>query len=251
MREKNVKLILSFDGSGFYGWQRQKDKISIQETIENAGLKIFGKEIKIKGCGRTDSKVHGLSYVANFKIETDLKEEEIKGAFNSNLPPSIRIKKVEIEKDDFHSRYSAKSKVYRYLITQSPSPFLQRYAYYVKEKIDIKRMEIASKYIIGKHDFTSFCASGSSVKDKVREVKRIEIKEENFTIDPEIKILIIEIEADGFLYKMARNIVGTLIEVGKGKIEPEDVKKIIEAKDRKIAPPTPPPHGLYLKQVKY
>jgi len=176
MREKNVKLILSFDGSGFYGWQRQKDKISIQETIENAGLKIFGKEIKIKGCGRTDSKVHGLSYIANFKIETDLKEEEIKGAFNSNLPPSIRIKKVEIEKDDFHSRYSAKSKVYRYLITQSPSPFLQRYAYYVKEKIDIKRMEIASKYIIGKHDFKLLSRSPRP-NNTVRIIYNIHIKE--------------------------------------------------------------------------
>jgi len=223
----------------------------VQETIEKTALKIFGKDIKIKGCGRTDSKVHGICYVANFKIETDLKEEEIKEAFNSNLPFSIRIKKVEFERDNFHSRYSAKSKVYRYLITEFPSPFLEGYAYYLKGKLDIEKMKIASRYIVGKHDFTSFCASGSSVENKVREVKRIEIKKERFTLDPEIKILVIEIEADGFLYKMARNIVGTLVDVGRGKIAPEEVRKIIEARNRKIAPPTLPPYGLYLKEVKY
>jgi len=248
---KNVKISLSFDGTHFYGWQKQKDKTTVQEEIEKGIKKITGVETKITGCGRTDAGVHAINYVANFKIETRLTPEEIKNALNSVLPEEIFIKKVEFVEENFHSRYSAKRKTYLYLISNQKTPFLKNKSFYLKGNLDIDKMKKAAKYFIGKKDFSSFKAAGSSVKNPVREIFKITINKENFCLDPDVKILKIEIEGDGFLYKMARNIVGTLIEVGRGKIEPEEVKKIIEKKDRKFAPPTAPSCGLYLKEVKY
>jgi len=249
--EKNIKLTLAYNGNYFYGWQKQKDSVSVQQTIEDAVKKISGEKVNVIGCGRTDSKTHALSYIANFRIQTRLDVKEIKNALNANLPFSILIKKVEATDANFHSRYNAKSKIYRYLITLTPSPFLKNLTYLIKQPIDIQKMEKGAVYFIGKHDFASFQSAGSPVKNTVREIKKISFKWEKFTFNSEIKILAVEIEANGFLYKMARNITGTLIEVGKGKIKPEKVKEILEALDRKKAPAPVPAYGLYLKKVKY
>jgi len=251
MLEKNVKITISYNGNFFYGWQRQKNFLSVQQVIEETLEKIFHQKIKINGCGRTDSKTHAISYIANFKVKTHLPLEKLKKALNSNLPHSIFVKKVEFVKNSFHSRYDIKEKTYRYLISNKFSPFLNGYIFYVKGKLDLKKMKKSSNYLIGRHNFSSFQSAGSSVTNPIREIKKISFKEEKYNIDPEIKILVIEISANGFLYKMARNIIGTLVEVGKGKIEPERVKEILKMKDRKIAPSPVPSYALYLKKVKY
>lgn len=248
---RNIKLIFSFDGSNFSGWQKQKNKRSVQETIEEALKKITQEKIKVIGCGRTDSRVHAINYVANFKTNSKIPVENFKKAINSFLAPEIYVKKVEDVSLSFHSRYDAKRKTYIYLISLSKCPFLKNYAYFYEREIDLEKMTEAKKYILGKHDFSSFMAAGSEVKNTVREIFKIEIKKNFFFLDKSINLIEIEIEGDGFLYKMVRNIVGTLIYAGIGKITPSDIKKIIEAKDRKIAPPTAPPDGLYLKKVSY
>lgn len=251
MEEKNFKLIISFIGKDYYGWQKQKDKNTIQEKIEKALEEIFKIKIKINGCGRTDSKVHGINYVANFKIKTKLKPENIRNALNSKLPPSIYIKDIEEVPSDFHARYSAKRKTYRYIISLRKTPFLEDFAYYSKNKIDIEKMKEVSKLFIGKHDFKSFQSSGSNVKNTVREIYRIDIKKERFFLDEDVELIIIDIEGSGFLYKMVRNIIGTLIYAGTGKLEIERIKEIMEKKDRKLVPPPAPAKGLYFKYAKY
>jgi len=252
MKEKNIKLVLAYNGSRFYGWQKQKDKITVQETIEKALKVITGEDIKINGCGRTDRGVHAISYVANFKTSSYLTSRQIKNALNANLFPYIFIKSAEVVSPEFHSRYSAKKKTYRYLIkTGEKNPFLNGLVCYVKEPIDIIRMKKAAAYFTGRHNFSAFQASGSSIRDTERTIYKITIKEERFTIDPEVKVISIEITADGFLYKMARNIVGTLIYAGLGKLPPEDIPELIVSCNRKKVPPTAHPEGLYLKKVVY
>ncbi|MCM8760274.1 MAG: tRNA pseudouridine(38-40) synthase TruA [Candidatus Omnitrophica bacterium] len=252
MKEKNVKLVIAYNGSRFYGWQRQKKEESIQETIEKALKKITGEDIKLVGCGRTDSKVHAISYTANFKTTSYLTPTQIKKALNANLPYDIYVKSAEFVEPEFHSRYSARKKTYRYLIVCGErSPFLKGFAWYIKEKPDIKNMRKAAKYFIGKKDFSAFQSAGTSIKDTTRKIYSIVIKEEHFTIDPEVPLISIEITADGFLYKMARNIIGTLIYVGLGKISVKDIPELIASQDRRRIPPTAPPQGLYLKNVVY
>ncbi|MGC8976668.1 MAG: tRNA pseudouridine(38-40) synthase TruA [Candidatus Ratteibacteria bacterium] len=251
MEEKNFKLIISFWGKDFYGWQKQKDKISVEEEIEKACKKIFNSEIKVIGCGRTDSKVSGINYVANLKVKTNLNPLNIKNALNSNLPNSIYIKDVIEVLPEFHSRYSAKRKVYRYIISLKKTPFLNQLAYFIDEPLDIEKMKKVSELFIGKHDFKAFQSSGSNVKNTIREIYRIDIKKERFFIDEDVELIIIDIEGSGFLYKMARNIVGTLVYAGKGKLKVDDVKRIIESRDRKLAPPPLPATGLYFKDAKY
>jgi tRNA pseudouridine38-40 synthase len=251
MEEKNFKLIISFSGKEFYGWQKQKDKKTVQGEIEDILKKIFNKDVKVIGCGRTDSKVSGINYVANVKVNTKLNSLNIKNALNSLLPFSIYIKEVEEVPLNFHSRYSIKRKIYRYIISSKKTPFLADLAYFLKDKIDIEKMKEAAKFFIGKQDFKSFQSSGSNVKDTVREIYRINIKKRKFFIDEDVDLIIIDIEGSGFLYKMVRNIIGCLISVGKGKIGIEKVKEIIEKKDRKFAPPPVPAVGLYFKDGKY
>ncbi len=251
MKEKNFKLIISFNGKDFYGWQKQKDKKTVQGTIEEIAKEIFKSDVKVYGCGRTDSKVNGINYVANFKIKTNLNSLNIKNALNSRLPSSIYIKDVKEVDLNFHSRYDAKRKSYRYIITFKKTPFLSNCAFYIKNDIDIEKMKQASKYFIGKHDFKSFQSSGSEIKDTVREIFKIDIKKKKFFIDEDVELIIIDIEGSGFLYKMVRNIIGTLIYAGTGKIKFEEIKEIIEKKDRRFAPPPVPAYGLYFKNAKY
>ncbi|MCM8771704.1 MAG: tRNA pseudouridine(38-40) synthase TruA [Candidatus Omnitrophica bacterium] len=251
MEEKNFKIIVSFAGKDYYGWQKQKDKNTVQEKIEKALQEIFKFNVKVNGCGRTDSKAHGINYVANFKVKTRLKPENIKNALNSKLPSSIYVKDVIEVPPEFHARYSAKRKIYRYIISLQKTPFLEDFAYYLKEKVDIEKMKEISKLFIGKHDFKSFQSSGSNIKNTVREIYNIDIKKEKFFLDEDVELIIIDIEGSGFLYKMVRNMIGTLIYAGTGKIEIEKVKEIIEKKDRKLAPPPVPAKGLFFKYAKY
>lgn len=240
----NYKLVIAYDGVDYHGWQIQPGLKTIQGTIQESLEKITGKKIKIIGAGRTDAGVHAIGQVANFHAELSLSDDELFRALNAILPKDIRIINLERAPDNFHARKMAKAKIYEYRILNSKiiSPFLFRYVYYCPFYLDFNRMKEASKFFAGKKDFTAF--SSSEVKNKVREVYYSEI----FKKEDEI---IYKIKANGFLRYMVRTIVGTLIDIGRGKIEIEFIEEIFSRKDRSLAGPTAPPHGLYLKEVIY
>lgn len=244
--ERNIKLTIAYDGTAYHGWQRQTNAISVQEVLEEALSRICKEPITIYGAGRTDSGVHASGQVANFKTTARIPVDRIPYAINSVTPRDLVVYRAEEADQSFHTRYSAKGKVYVYRIynAEFPSPFWRNFALHYPLHLDVSAMRKASEYLIGTHDFSSFRAAGSEVKTSVRTVKRLEIthKEELITIIA---------EADGFLYNMVRIIVGALLDVGSGKLQPDDVQKILLAKDRGIASPTAPSHGLTLLKVHY
>ncbi len=243
---RNLRLIIEYDGTNYHGWQRQKEALTIQGEIEDTIHSISGERVKLVSSGRTDTGVHALGQVANFHTKSSLDAISWQRALNSRLPHDISIKKADFVPLEFHSRYSAKSKVYRYVILDQslPSVFYRNYAWHIYYPLNIKKMRRGMEYLKGTHDFSSFQASSCTSKNPVRTIKYIEIEKR-------MNFITIIIEADGFLHHMVRNIIGTLIEVGRGKIEPKDIKRILELKDRKKAGPTAPPQGLYLVEVKY
>ncbi len=260
---RNIKLTIEYDGTSYCGWQVQKShrsqvtghkSQSIQGTIEKALRKILQEKIRLIASGRTDAGAHALAQVANFKTSSHIPLEKLQKALNALLPGDIKIVKAEEKAMDFHSRFNAKSKVYRYTILNRnyPSAFLRNTAYFYPYGLDIKLMRKASCCLLGKHDFKAFCASGSGAKNTVRIVKKIAIKRAVYApYAMRYTLITIDIEADGFLYNMARNIVGTLIEAGRGRFSGGYFKKILVSKDRKLAGPTLPAHGLCLLEVKY
>lgn len=251
MKIFRFKVIATYDGTYFSGWQVQKEKKTIQSEIEKVLKKIFGDPVKIIASGRTDASVHGLRQVFSFCIHTKMNPNQICLAMNTLLDRSIRIKQISYAGEDFHPRFSAEKKVYRYLLCDFPSPFLRNKAWYIAEKLNLSRMKKAASFIVGTHDFTSFQASGRKAKNPTRTIEYIKIKKERFCIDPDVKVIVIEICGTGFLYKMVRNIVGTLVDVGKNKKQPSEIKDIIEARNRNLASATAPGYGLYLGSVIY
>lgn len=239
-------MTLEYDGTGYAGWQIQPNGATIQQKVEEALEKVLRETIRVHGSGRTDAGVHGRGQVAHFDTSSVLPLENIRAGANTYLPANIAIIRAEDVGPDFHARYSARGKVYRYkvFLGATRSPFLLDYAFRVSVPLNIDNMVIAARTLTGKNDFSAFEAAGSSIQDKVRELSRLDIRRKN-------KLLEFELQADGFLYKMVRNIVGTLLEVGKGNLSSEDVKNILESKDRTRAGPTAPPHGLYLYRVIY
>ncbi len=243
---RNIKIIIEYHGRGFNGWQKQPDKLNIQGEIERAIEEITGEKVDLIASGRTDAGVHSLGQTANFKIEGDFPIEKIPIALNSKLKNSIRIISAEEVEERFHSRYSVKSKKYRYIINNSQygTAIYRELEFHVPQKLDIEKMKEAAKYFEGEHDFKAFKASGTSSKSSVRTIYKADVIEDGDRIK-------IELTGNGFLYNMVRIISGTLVDVGHGKIKPEEIKEIIESKDRKKAGKTLPPQGLYLVEVTY
>ncbi|MFA5523658.1 MAG: tRNA pseudouridine(38-40) synthase TruA [Tissierellales bacterium] len=243
---KNIKLIIEYDGTNYFGWQKQPNKMSIQETIEEAIGKITNEEIEIFGSGRTDRGVHARGQVANFLTTSTIPGERFRKAINSVLPSDIVITQSEEVDKSFHSRYSAKGKEYKYLFynRKVQSPLLRNYAYHIPQELVFRLMQNAVDDLIGTHDFVAFMASGSSVKDTIRTIYEVSL-----TKDQEIVEL--KIKGNGFLYNMVRIIAGTLVDIGIGKIDSNDIPEIISSKDRKKAAHTAPSHGLYLEKVLY
>jgi len=251
VKQVRFKVKVTYDGSDFAGWQVQPDKKTVQLELEKVLSQIFQQDVKIQGCGRTDTGVHATGYVFSFSVRTRMSPVQVMKATNALIDKQIRIKEISYAETDFHPRFEAQKKVYRYLITDFNSPFLTNRAWYVCQKLDVTKMKKAASCIVGTHDFACFQASGRKAKNTVRTIEYIKIKREKFSLDPDIKLLVIEICGTGFLYKMARNIVGTLVDVGKNKRLPEHIKGIVESKDRRLASATAPGYGLYLKEVIY
>jgi len=244
---RNIRLLIEYDGINYQGWQVQPKGQTVQGVIEEKLARITGETIHVISSGRTDSGVHAFGQVANFKTKSQLDIGSIQRALNSLLPSDIVIQGVDEAEEGFHARKESKSKVYEYRILNRElrSAFHHKYAWHVPQKLDLEKMKEATRLLIGEHDFSSFRSVGSATRTGVRTVIRAEWKRsrEGF--------IRFEIEANGFLKQMVRTIVGTLVEVGKGKISSQDFLKILESKDRKKAGATAPAYGLFLKEVKY
>lgn len=244
---RNIKMTIQYDGSRYKGFQRLQDNdMTIQGKIEGVLSKMTNEDIEIIGSGRTDMGVHAYGQVANFKTNSMMSINKMQKYLTEYLPEDIVIKEIEEVENRFHSRYNAKAKTYLYKIDNNSyhSPFLRKYATHVEKKLDLNAMREASKVLLGEHDFTSFCSSKSKKKSNVRRIDSISIQEQN-------GIVSIFVEGNGFLYNMVRIIAGALIDVGLGKKTANDIKVMLEERNRTKASDTAPSRGLYLYKVIY
>ena len=245
----NYKLTIAYDGTAYCGWQVQPNGISIQEIIEGKLAVILRTKVRLIASGRTDTGVHALAQVANFHAPRIPDLYRFFGSLNSLLPPDIRILTVDEVPAKFHAQYSPTGKIYHYHLHLDPvlDPFKRLYSLLVREKIDLDVLKAAAAVLIGTHDFTSFANEshlGSASRDPVRTLKRLDVIEQPGGVR-------LEFEGDGFLYKMVRNIVGTLLEIAAGKRNKDELPLILAAKDRKKAGQAAPPQGLFLVKVEY
>lgn len=244
---KNFKLVIEYDGTRYYGWQRQKEKRTVQGEIIKVIHTITREKVDLTGSGRTDAGVHAYGQVANFISNTKHTIESLHKGFNCLLPEDIVIKSLEEVDASFHAQYNAKKKTYHYRIlnTQLPIAIKRQYAWHIRKKLDLGPMQEAAGHLIGTHDFKSFENVGSPRKHTTRCITKA------FFIEEAPDSYLFEIEGNGFLKYMVRNIIGTLVDVGTGKKSEKEFKKIMESLDRKNAGQTAPPHGLFLKNVEY
>ena len=246
MRERKIKLLIEYEGSAYHGWQFQSNGLSVQEVLEECIQKTVKQKIRLHASGRTDAGVHAEGMVAHFTTVSKMTEGEFIKAFNSILPHDIVIKEVSVVPMEFDARRSAGKKIYRYTILNRsyPSALLYRRCLFVPFPLDVSAMRRAKNYLVGRHDFTSFRASNCGAKNPIREIYKIDlVKEGDF--------IFLNFEGSGFLKHMVRNIVGTLVQIGRGKIKASSVKLILESKDRQRAGPTAEAQGLCLVKVEY
>ena len=245
--KKNYKLVLEYDGSNYHGWQRQRGVLTIQEVVETRLAIMIQAPVRLIGAGRTDAGVHARGQVANFYSETKIQPERLLSGLNSLLPEDIVALDLTLASKEFHARFKARSKLYEYRIFNSPLPpaLGRQYGWHIRQPLRWNSMETCLKSLEGRHDFSSFQATGSSVRSSERVVLSTEIP-------PAGELMrVITIEANGFLRHMVRNIVGTLVEVGRGKLTVEGFAAIVAARDRKQAGMTAPARGLCLVEVRY
>lgn len=243
---RNIKLLLSYDGTGFSGWQRQPDRRTVQQVLEEAIGRLTGVVPSTNASGRTDAGVHALGQVVHFFTVSQHTPEVFVKALNATLPPDVRIKGAWEVAQSFHATLDAKAKLYHYVIDngQVADPFQTRYAWHVYQALDVAAMQAAAQVLKGRHDFHSFETHWPNRTSSVRTITHVAVNRMN-------DVVWIDVEADGFLYNMVRSIAGTLVEVGKGKWPVTKVAEIVAAEDRREAGPTAPPQGLFLVRVRY
>jgi tRNA pseudouridine38-40 synthase len=249
----NIKLTLQYDGAGFSGYELQPGKRTIRGGLEKALFKLFKKPLKIIAASRTDAGVHAVGNIISFNAPSQIATPRLARALNFFLPHDIRIVGAESGSEKFNARFDAKSKTYDYLIYNGAvmPPHLRRIAWQVKPKLNLTTMKKAAKYLIGKHDFSSFCAAGGDDSNFVRIIHQLVISHLSLVIWGKDKVIRMRITGNGFLYKMVRNIVGTLVAAGMGKSGYREMEKILEAGDRRLAGRTAPAQGLCLVRVKF
>jgi tRNA pseudouridine38-40 synthase len=245
---RTLKLTVSYDGTAYCGWQVQTNGPTIQGMLERAFAKL-GSPIRVVASGRTDAGVHAHGQVVSCRDESEIPLERMVAALNGNLPRDIRVQNVELAPDGFHAIRDSVKKRYRYILQTGsiPSVFRGRYTWFVRGALDVDAMNRAGQGLVGKHDFSSYEAAGSERKTSVRTILDLIVVDSPL----ERNEIFIEVEADGFLYNMVRNIVGTLVEVGQSHQTVQWPAEILEKRDRKFAGKTAPPQGLYLLQVTY
>lgn len=243
---RNIKLTLEYDGTHFFGYQTQKNRRTIQNELEKALRQLFQKKIISHGASRTDSGVHAEGQVVHFETSSQLPIKKIQRGLNHYLPQDISVIGISEASSSFHAQYSAKWKVYEYRLLHSKhrSPLESYRAYQFPYPLNLNKMKQAARLLRGRHDFRAFESNGGRRKSGVRTIRKFEIKKRKNMIS-------ILIEADGFLYKMVRSLVGTLLEIGSGKMELSTLRKILSSKDHNLIGPTAPPQGLILKRVSY
>lgn len=245
-QQKNIKLTVAYDGTNYHGFQRQTNAITIQQILEEKLAKIFGHQLKTAGAGRTDAGVHAYGQVVNFYTTGSIPVEKIPLAARGILPSDIVVRSAELVDEDFHARISAKSKTYIYKLYYSKlaDPFHRYYAWHICQNLDIDAMHRAAQILVGTHDFSAFRAAGGVAKNPVRTILEASCL-------PHDGIIEFSFTGTGFLYHMVRNLVGTLVDVGVGRIDTRRFEEILESRDRHQAGITAPPQGLYLKEVYY
>lgn len=260
---RNIKLTLEFDGTDFQGWQSQaQGERTVQDVLAACVVQLVGHEVKVMGSGRTDSGVHAMGLVANFETTSAHDLDTIRRALNAMLPHDVRILRVEEADPGFHPVRDAISKRYVYHIAcmQKLSPFIRRYAWLVPQELNIEAMRGSADVLVGSHDFKAFMAAGSDVKSTVRSISGIDIEVAESIgfmgmrltgMAQDDRFISVSVEGDGFLKQMVRNIVGTLVEVGKGRLGRSDVVRILQSKDRENAGPTAPACGLFMHSVRH
>jgi len=270
---KRYKLTIAYDGTNYAGWQLQKNGVSIQQKLREALTRLDHPDLCPTGSGRTDAGVHAQGQVAHVDLSWEHGEQALKSALNNFLPEDIRVSAAQEVADDFHAQKDASKKWYRYVIacSQEPLLFQRHYLWQLPQTLDVGAIQAAAAFLVGEHDFASFQAARSSVKATVRCLEQIELstgpagwREESFDPrvhasgqmipkrqDPALQYVVFDFIGNGFLKKMVRNIVGTLVEVGRGRLEPNKLQTILQAKDREAAGPCAPARGLCLMEVYY
>jgi len=244
-QNRYIKMTLEYDGTDFAGWQVQPEQRTVQEVVETGLFKMTKKKFRVTASGRTDAGVHALGQVVSFKTDTSLPISAFSKGLNSYLPQDVRVINAEMKREKFDARKNAISRTYRYILTKQPKVIGRQYCWYPQCSFRLNPMIKASKFLKGEHTFTSFCKKKSEgYYNNISTVHTVEWK----TIENEV---VFQINAVRFFHNMIRIIIGTLLEVGKGTLTPEDFKRILEAQDRKFAGPTAPPQGLYLVKVYY
>jgi len=243
---RRVLLVVQYDGTDYHGFQRQPGLPTIQQELERALGELLGEDVTITGAGRTDAGVHALGQTATFETDRPIPTQRIAGALTCLLPEAVSVVSATEVPADFHPRYDAVGKLYAYRILnrEPPSPFIGRYAWHVTEPLDVELMRAGAEHLLGTHDFVAYSSSGGSVADTVRELRRLAVEREDELVE-------IRAEASGFLYMMVRRMVGTLVEVGRGRLAVEEVGLILAARDRRRVPLVAPPQGLSLIKVIY
>ena len=246
MSIKRIGIVVAYDGTNYNGWQIQPNGVTIQGILNETLSKLLGEKIEVMGASRTDAGVHSMGNVAVFDTQTRIPAGKISYALNQFLPEDIKIQLSEEVEPDFHPRYCDSEKTYQYRILNRrfPVPTERLYSYFYHYDLDVEKMREATSYLIGRHDFASFCGAGAQVKSTVRTITRMEVFREG-------DIVTIEVSGTGFLYNMVRILAGTLIEIGNGQYPPERMKEILDARSREAAGPTAPAHGLTLMGIRY
>ncbi len=243
---RNIALLLSYDGTNYHGWQTQANSVSIQSVLADAATSLFNESIKITGCGRTDTGVHAKKYVASLRTTSNISVDRIPYALSSMLPNDISIMAACVVPENFHPTHSCIKKEYTYYLynTLTKNPFLNQRALHYRYNFDVDKVQSAAQHFIGEHDFASMRSLGTPVKSTVRTIYEC-------TVSKKDDLVSIKISANGFLYNMARTIVGTLLDVASGKTAPNDITGILDSCDRKLAGATAPAYGLYMTDVVY
>jgi tRNA pseudouridine38-40 synthase len=243
---RNVRARIAYDGSKFFGWQRQEGFRSVQEALEDALEALLGSRVVVHGAGRTDTGVHALGQVAHFHLDTQLDDDRLRHALNFHVERGVVIDRLETCRDDFHARFDARGKryVYRVATARFQPAFGGEYTHWVRDPLDLAAMRAAARELVGQHDFAAFATAGSPRENTVRTLKSLRIVARR-------SYFLVAVQGDGFLYNMVRTIAGTLIDVGRGKLGAREVGEILRSRDRREAGPTAPPSGLYLASVLY
>ena len=246
MDQKRIRLTVAYDGTNYHGWQLQPNGITIESELNRCLSDLLGEKVQVIGASRTDSGVHALGNIAVFDTRSRMPADKFSYALNQRLPEDIRIQKSEEVPADWHPRHVSSRKTYEYRIYRAPFPMPVKrlYSLFTYHELDAASMQEAAAYLVGEHDFCSFCQTGAQVESTVRTIYSADVLEQG-------QELVVRICGNGFLYNMVRIIVGTLLEVGRGKRGPMEIVSVLEARDRAAAGPTAPAHGLMLVKYEY